>query len=791
MSDVAAPNEVSRVPLIGWRAWHLIQTAGGPLLSSIVQMDLWEGPVKHANRLPSLEGPGSSSGLHAFRKPAQLGSYMDAAVFGRVSLSGVVCVHTDGYRAETATIDHLVLQACGVEPLSPRSRPGMGKTWALQRRFRPEAEFEDANPVAEWMYCPGRAAGMLHPLTEETLALLADALAARYGCEVEVTFENPLQALTPERYHQRQPFRTEEDHGNHRRTAQDRGSHAAAIRPAAGAGGAAPGAVHLALPPYGGSRRRTGYPFGSHDHDHDHDLTDGISPWPSDTRLLRRVIELFLKQNPGGGSGSPLPASEVSGRPSGGARSSLLTASVLRDLLTLNPFLVSERNPIVHWALTATRGGYSVLPPPNFARCDPSVLRRELIELDLRLLREVPLLGYAVEESIAHLASRDVDVETLIEGWLPRIDSATLEELLPHLNPKIGRFEALCASAAHFLRGKNPSPKLVNAVARSKLFREGCPLLAAALLHVAQQTEDPTLLIALLSTASVGPEIREEAVRIILSYTAPRPRHGLQFMPYLRGSESDALRAVLEPHAPSDGVFALELALLSEGPVRSELMRHAFAYGCARDTGMLIRMLPLVQEEPRLRADLQCALLARMDDLPGKTVLDLAVAVTDEARRMELVRTAVRKGLPEPAIRQRALEMLPEDDPLVGPLVELLEADAPRDSGVARYLLKRRNQAASRRRTTFYQDRSAGRTERIRRVEEEQPDPADRLRHVAGSPEPAVFFPGTWFDVSDDVIRVLEPDVRSALAQKVDQVVRQPWRHFAQLLAATVEVRPD
>jgi hypothetical protein len=110
-------------PLLGWRAWAVVETTSGPELRSLVYAHAWPAgePMRQvcepggclAARWPNQP---HACGIHAFKERADAerypatweerrsggASFADVYAIGRVSLWGHVVVHERGYRAECA-----------------------------------------------------------------------------------------------------------------------------------------------------------------------------------------------------------------------------------------------------------------------------------------------------------------------------------------------------------------------------------------------------------------------------------------------------------------------------------------------------------------------------------------------------------------------------------------------------------------------------------------------------------------------------------------------------------------
>ncbi|MGH7646321.1 MAG: hypothetical protein ACREMR_12145 [Gemmatimonadales bacterium] len=129
--------------LLAWRIWRLgwHARAGGLRLVSFTMPHIWDGPVLHAD-VPPGRGPGSTSGVHAFRSPPP-GNVRRACggpfwISGWVALSGLVVEHELGYRAEVAVVRRLRL---GVPAhLAAQEAPAI-------RRLRSELEWRYQAPV--------------------------------------------------------------------------------------------------------------------------------------------------------------------------------------------------------------------------------------------------------------------------------------------------------------------------------------------------------------------------------------------------------------------------------------------------------------------------------------------------------------------------------------------------------------------------------------------------------------------------------------------------------------------
>ena len=111
--------------LLALRAWRLAwwNEDAGPVLGSLTQGTIWDGPVLHSHRQP-LDDPEGRAGIYALKvrwRPSLVpASYPDQVVhnwlngpttwvWGWVALSGQVVEHEFGYRAETAVIRRLHL----------------------------------------------------------------------------------------------------------------------------------------------------------------------------------------------------------------------------------------------------------------------------------------------------------------------------------------------------------------------------------------------------------------------------------------------------------------------------------------------------------------------------------------------------------------------------------------------------------------------------------------------------------------------------------------------------------
>jgi hypothetical protein len=110
------PTRKATKPFIGYRSWYL-EDHGTLLLASVVRQNKWPGPVFRADGKPSPWDPWVNYkdqpekkvfGIYAFDSPAPAVE-CEGDVFGEVALSGTVVVHEEGFRAEVATIQRLVL----------------------------------------------------------------------------------------------------------------------------------------------------------------------------------------------------------------------------------------------------------------------------------------------------------------------------------------------------------------------------------------------------------------------------------------------------------------------------------------------------------------------------------------------------------------------------------------------------------------------------------------------------------------------------------------------------------
>lgn len=120
---MVAPDFVE--PLVGWRAWHVIETPDGLRLHSIGRPVVWEPgveqradcrrrsswPRRRRDRQHPAPEPTCSCGVWAVRRPQLAIAGLDIygrswkpvhRVLGRVSLWGRVVEHDQGWRAECA-----------------------------------------------------------------------------------------------------------------------------------------------------------------------------------------------------------------------------------------------------------------------------------------------------------------------------------------------------------------------------------------------------------------------------------------------------------------------------------------------------------------------------------------------------------------------------------------------------------------------------------------------------------------------------------------------------------------
>lgn len=119
-------------PLLGWRAWTVVETAAGPELRSLVYAHVWPAgePMRQvcepggclAARWPNQP---HACGIHAFKEREDAELYprtwearrsggarsVDVYAIGRVSLWGRVVEHERGYRAALAYPFDLLLPA--------------------------------------------------------------------------------------------------------------------------------------------------------------------------------------------------------------------------------------------------------------------------------------------------------------------------------------------------------------------------------------------------------------------------------------------------------------------------------------------------------------------------------------------------------------------------------------------------------------------------------------------------------------------------------------------------------
>jgi len=113
---IKLPHRESTEPIIGYRGWQL--TPSGKL-KSLIMDHIWDGPICRSNGKPTSLKPDYKSGeegvdgnpvhgVYAFRKWESAEHY---AVVGRVELSGRVIVHSEGFRAEIATVNLLLLNS--------------------------------------------------------------------------------------------------------------------------------------------------------------------------------------------------------------------------------------------------------------------------------------------------------------------------------------------------------------------------------------------------------------------------------------------------------------------------------------------------------------------------------------------------------------------------------------------------------------------------------------------------------------------------------------------------------
>jgi len=132
------PEPITHIPepiptteeIYGYRRWR-IELGGedGPRLSSITARKIWDGPVYQSPEPPRFHesihrAHGSSTknrlGIYVNKFESYLdsiehtnidakGQYVDGFVFGIVRMSGIVIEHEQGYRAERAVIDTILL----------------------------------------------------------------------------------------------------------------------------------------------------------------------------------------------------------------------------------------------------------------------------------------------------------------------------------------------------------------------------------------------------------------------------------------------------------------------------------------------------------------------------------------------------------------------------------------------------------------------------------------------------------------------------------------------------------
>lgn len=124
--------------LIGWRQWRL---RDGKLWSTAADC-CWEGPTLSAGK-PALDGeervlaalgkaihptPDPTVGIMAYKNASDLITFNSDIVAGSVYLWGSVAEHTQGYRAERATVRSLLVHPEAADQIE-----------ALQSRYQPEA----------------------------------------------------------------------------------------------------------------------------------------------------------------------------------------------------------------------------------------------------------------------------------------------------------------------------------------------------------------------------------------------------------------------------------------------------------------------------------------------------------------------------------------------------------------------------------------------------------------------------------------------------------------------------
>jgi hypothetical protein len=101
------PVRQSAVPIYGWRTWEIEDD----VLASVTMGTRWEGPVLRADGPPDDHNPhahGGTHGIYSYRTARQALNYGSGVqVVGRIVLSGRVVRHTEGFRAEVATMDRL------------------------------------------------------------------------------------------------------------------------------------------------------------------------------------------------------------------------------------------------------------------------------------------------------------------------------------------------------------------------------------------------------------------------------------------------------------------------------------------------------------------------------------------------------------------------------------------------------------------------------------------------------------------------------------------------------------
>src|SRR5439155_2347164 len=92
----------SCVEIMGWRAWTLVP--GEECLRSVSYNHvIWDGPVLHADAIPTARNP---NGVYAVHIPNNVPW---TRIWGEVALSGTVVEGENGYRGEVATIRSLYI----------------------------------------------------------------------------------------------------------------------------------------------------------------------------------------------------------------------------------------------------------------------------------------------------------------------------------------------------------------------------------------------------------------------------------------------------------------------------------------------------------------------------------------------------------------------------------------------------------------------------------------------------------------------------------------------------------